>query len=50
MGLICEGLNEWAIAERLPLSVLNHLASVHSEIGVNRRAPALVWARERCLL
>ena len=52
LGLICEGLDDKAIAERLSLSgntVRNHVASIYAKIGVNRRAAAIVWARERGL-
>lgn len=52
LGLICEGLDDKAIAERLSLSgntVRNHVASIYAKIGVNRRAAAVVWARERGL-
>jgi PAS domain S-box-containing protein len=52
LGLICEGLDDRAIAKRLSLSantVRNHVASIYSKIGVNRRAAAVLWARERGL-
>ncbi len=52
LGLICEGIDDKAIAERLSLSgntVRNHVASIYAKIGVNRRAAAVVWARERGL-
>ena len=52
LGLICEGLDDKAIAEKLSLSsntVRNHVASVYAKIGVNRRAAAVLWARERGL-
>jgi len=52
LGLICEGLDDKAIAEKLSLSgntVRNHVASIYGKIGVNRRAAAVVWARERGL-
>jgi PAS domain S-box-containing protein len=52
LGLICEGLDDKAIAGRLSLSsntVRNHVASIYAKIGVNRRAGAIVWARERGL-
>lgn len=52
LGLICEGQDDKAIAERLGLStntVRNHVARVYAKIGVNRRSAAIVWARERGL-
>ena len=52
LGLICEGLDDKTIAERLSLSgntIRNHVASIYGKIGVNRRAAAVVWARERGL-
>lgn len=52
LSLICEGLDDKAIAGRLSLSsntVRNHVASIYAKIGVNRRAGAIVWARERGL-
>jgi DNA-binding NarL/FixJ family response regulator len=52
LGLICEGLDDRAIAKRLSLSantVRNHVASIYGKIGVNRRAAAVLWARERGL-
>jgi PAS domain S-box-containing protein len=52
LELICHGLDDRAISERLSLSgntVRNHVASIYGKIGVNRRAAAIVWARERGL-
>lgn len=52
LGLICDGLDDKAIAKRLVLSgntVRNHVASIYSKTGVNRRAAAIAWARERNL-
>jgi PAS domain S-box-containing protein len=52
LGLICEGLDDKAISERLSLSgntVRNHVASIYGKIGVNRRAAAIAWARDRGL-
>jgi PAS domain S-box-containing protein len=52
LDLICEGLDDKAIKEKLSLSantVRNHVASIYAKIGVNRRAAAVVWARERGL-
>ena len=52
LGLICEGLDDKAIAQRLGLSgntVRNHVASMYAKTGVNRRAAAIAWAREHKL-
>jgi DNA-binding CsgD family transcriptional regulator len=52
LGLISEGLDDKAIAERLSLSgntVRNHVASMYGKIGVNRRSAAVAWARDRGL-
>lgn len=52
LGLICEGLDDKAIAERLSLSgntVRNHVAAIYAKTGVNRRAAVVAWARERGL-
>jgi PAS domain S-box-containing protein len=52
LGLICEGLDDKAIAERLTLSgntVRNHVAKIYGKTGVNRRAAVVAWARERGL-
>lgn len=52
LGLICEGLDDKAIAKRLTLSgntVRNHVAGIYAKIGVNRRSAAVAWARERGL-
>ena len=52
LGLICQGQDDKAIAERLSLSpntVRNHVARIYGKIGVNRRAAAILWARERGL-
>ena len=52
LGLICAGLDDKAIAERLGLTgntVRNHVSRLYAKIGVNRRAAAVVWARERGL-
>ena len=38
------------MSETLNLSkhtIRNHIASLYSKIGVNRRAAAVIWARER---
>lgn len=50
LGLISEGCDNVAMSDRLGLStntVRNHVASLFRKIGVNRRAAAVVWARER---
>ena len=50
LALICDDLDDWAIAERLILSrntVRNHVARIYAKIGVNRRSGAVVWGRER---
>ena len=50
LGLICQDLDDAAIAERLELSrntVRNHVARLYAKIGVNRRSAAVVWAHER---
>lgn len=50
LGMISEGLDNAEMGERLRLStntIRNHVASLFRKIGVNRRAAAVVWARER---
>ena len=50
LELICQGLDDKAIAERLRLSgntVRNHVSRLYAKIGVNRRSAAVIWARER---
>ncbi|TXC71042.1 helix-turn-helix transcriptional regulator [Sphingomonas ginsenosidivorax] len=50
LELICQDLDDAAIAERLGLSrntVRNHVARLYAKIGVNRRSAAVVWAHER---
>ncbi|WP_380786865.1 PAS domain S-box protein [Sphingomonas sp. R86521] len=50
LELICQDLDDAAIAERLDLSrntVRNHVARLYAKIGVNRRSAAVVWAHER---
>ena len=52
LELICLDLDDKSIAGRLALSsntVRNHVASIYAKIGVNRRAAAVTWARERGL-
>jgi PAS domain S-box-containing protein len=46
---ICKGTNDQGIAEKLSISrntVRNHMASLYKKIGVNRRADAVLWARD----
>jgi PAS domain S-box-containing protein len=50
LGLICEGRSDSEIAAVFGLSrntVRNHVATLYSKIGVNRRSAAVVWGRER---
>ena len=50
LGLICQGQTDLDMSESLKLShntIRNHLASLYRKIGVNRRAAAVIWARER---
>jgi PAS domain S-box-containing protein len=50
LSLICEGLDDKAISQRLAVSgntVRNHVASIYGKTGVNRRAAVIAWARER---
>jgi DNA-binding CsgD family transcriptional regulator len=50
--LICRGLDNAAISQRLsiaPNTVRNHIARLYARIGVNRRAAAILWAREHGL-
>jgi PAS domain S-box-containing protein len=50
LDLICDDLDDTAVAERLGLSrntVRNHVASIYAKLGVNRRSGAVVWGRER---
>ena len=52
LGLICDGLDDKGIAQRLALSgntVRNHVAAIYTKIGVNRRTAAVAWARQRGL-
>ena len=49
LGLVGEGLDDPAIAERLGVSrntVRNHVSRLYAKIGVNRRSTAVIWARE----
>jgi PAS domain S-box-containing protein len=50
LGLICEGLNDAGIAERLGLkrnTVRNHVSTIYGKIDVHSRSGAVVWARQR---
>ena len=50
LSLLCEGADDAAIAKELGVSrntLRNHVARVYAKIGVNRRAQAILWARER---
>jgi PAS domain S-box-containing protein len=50
LDLICDDLDDGAIAERLGLSrntVRNHVARIYAKIGVNRRSGAVVWGQAR---
>jgi PAS domain S-box-containing protein len=50
VSLIAQGLPDRDIATKLGLSratVRNHVSAIYSKIRVNRRAAAVVWARER---
>jgi PAS domain S-box-containing protein len=50
LGLICQGLADKEIANRLSLSnstVRNHVSAIYRKLGVKRRSAAVVWARER---
>ena len=52
LELICEGVGDAAISERLGLSrntVRNHVARLYGKIGVKRRSAAVVWGRDRGL-
>lgn len=50
LSLMCEGADDAAIAKEMGVSrntLRNHIAKVYAKIGVNRRAQAVLWARER---
>jgi PAS domain S-box-containing protein len=50
LTLICQGMNDAKMSERLKLSphtVRNHVSSIYRKIGVNRRGAAILWAKER---
>jgi PAS domain S-box-containing protein len=50
LGLICEGMGDAEMAAIVNLSkntIRNHVSSLYSKIGVNRRTAAVAWARDR---
>lgn len=50
LGALCQGLADAEIAQQLGIArntVRNHISTLYEKIGVNRRASAIVWARER---
>ncbi|NPD65633.1 PAS domain S-box protein [Lichenicola cladoniae] len=50
LDLVCEGLDDGTIAERLAVArntVRNHVASLYRRTGVDSRAKLIIWARER---
>lgn len=50
LGLICQGVSDAAISERLALSsntVRNHVSALYRKLGVHRRSEAVIWGRER---
>ncbi|EHM01533.1 PAS domain S-box protein [Acetobacteraceae bacterium AT-5844] len=50
LGLVCQGLDDGAIAESLGLArntVRNHVASLYRRAHVRSRSALVVWARER---
>jgi PAS domain S-box-containing protein len=50
LGLICQGQSDAEMSKALGLSpntIRNHVSSLFRKIGVNRRAAAIIWARER---
>ena len=50
LGLVCRGLDDGAIAERLGLlrtTVRNHVNALYARTGARGRAALAVWARER---
>jgi PAS domain S-box-containing protein len=50
LGFICLGQSDKEMSRTLKLSpntIRNHVFSLYQKIGVNRRAAAIVWARER---
>lgn len=52
LELLCKGHSNTQIAAQLDLStntVRNHVATLYSKMGVNRRSAAVIWGRERGL-
>src|SRR5690606_31191772 len=50
LGLMCEGMSDEEIGEKLHLSrntVRNHVATIYNKIDVHRRSAAIIWGRER---
>lgn len=50
LSLLCEGGDDAGIAREMGVSrntLRNHIARIYAKIGVNRRAAAILWARER---
>lgn len=50
LGLVCQGLDDAAIAARLGLSrttIRNHVNALYSQTEVHSRAALIVWARKR---
>lgn len=50
LSLLCEGGDDAMIAREMGVSrntLRNHIARVYQKVGVNRRAAAILWARER---
>lgn len=50
LSRLCEGGDDTVIAREMGVSrntLRNHVARVYAKIGVNRRAQAVLWARER---
>ena len=50
LGLVCQGLDDTAIGDRLGLSrntVRNHIASLYRKTAVDSRSKLVIWARER---
>jgi DNA-binding NarL/FixJ family response regulator len=50
LSLMCDGADDSTIAKGMGVSrntLRNHIARIYAKIGVNRRAQAILWARER---
>lgn len=50
LGLVCQGLADKQIANRLEVSlstVRNHVSTIYGKIDVHRRGEAIVWAQAR---